>query len=308
MFIINAAVGTVIGGTTPGARNVISGNDRYGVISSGFGTAGTQVLGNYIGTDVTGTIDLGNTAGGVLLTEGSPNSVVGGTVAGARNVISGNDGDGVLISGTTGAKVRGNFIGTDKTGTADLGNSLNGIRIDSSAHNSVIGGTVAGSRNIISGNDQNGIAILDAGTTGNKVLGNRIFANGGLGIDVNADGVTANDLDDADTGANDLLNFPVLTTVRLTATGDLRIIGSINTESNKTLRIEFFANTAPDGSGFGEGQRYLGFVLVQTLGGHTANFSTLLDVAGLQPGQFVTATATDQVGNTSEFSLGLAVI
>ena len=83
--------------------------------------------------------------------------------------------------------------------------------------------------------------------------------------------------------------------------------GSINTEPGKTIRIEFFSSPSPDGSGAGEGRRFLGFVLVQTLAGNDASFSTLLSAPGVLPGQVITATATDQDANTSEFSLALLV-
>ena len=88
----------------------------------------------------------------------------------------------------------------------------------------------------------------------------------------------------------------------------LRVTGSINTELNKILRIEFFASPAPDASNHGEGDKYLGFVLVQTLAGNTVNFTQTLSSSGVLPGQVITATATDQAGNTSEFSLALLVV
>ncbi len=168
-----------------------------------------------------------------------------------------------------------------------------------------VGGTEAGAGNVIANNGLSGVRIVIG--TGNSIQRNRIFDNGGLGIELGADGVTANDGNDPDAGANDLLNFPELTLARITATG-LRVTGSINTELNKTLRIEFFASPTPDGSNFGEGQRYLGFILLQTLASNTVNFSTTLAVSGVLPGQVVTATATDQAGNTSEFSLALLVV
>jgi hypothetical protein len=119
--------------------------------------------------------------------------------------------------------------------------------------------------------------------------------------------VTPNDLDDPDPGANNLFNYPVLDAARLTPAG-LRVRGSINTETNKTVRIEFFAGPEADLSGHGEGKRFLGFVTVSTGSGNDASFSVLLPPAGVLAGHVITATATDELGNTSEFSAALAVI
>ena len=112
MVINQGADNNVIGGTAAGARNVISGNDGNGVTIQGTGTSGNRVVGNFIGTDVTGAVDLGNLSDGVSLSGGASGNFVGGTAPGSRNVISGNGADGVEIigDGTTGNTVQGNFI------------------------------------------------------------------------------------------------------------------------------------------------------------------------------------------------------
>ena len=149
---------------------------------TGVGTSGNVTVGNYIGTDVTGTQSIGNTWTGVLIWQDASNNVVGGTISGAGNVISGNfypihpggsgTGVGVSIDGpsSNGNIVQGNFIGTDLTGTLDLGNSI-GVYISGGSSNNIIGGITAEARNIISGNDSVG-AIISG--TGNVVLGNYI--------------------------------------------------------------------------------------------------------------------------------------
>ncbi len=170
-----------IGGTTIAARNIISGNNIFGHgVSISFSIpgngSGNEVLGNFIGTDVIGTADLGNSLTGVLI--GTANNTVGGTSAGARNIISGN-GSGISIgsSSATGNAVQGNYIGTDVNGTASVGNTYDGIIIG--APNNTIGGTTAVARNIISGNNNNGVAIGGSVGTGNVLQGNYI------GTDVN---------------------------------------------------------------------------------------------------------------------------
>ena len=164
----------LIGGLTPGARNVISGNDGDGVFIRG---AGSKLQGNYIGTDITGNLALGNTGNGVVAGE---NAVIGGTVPEARNIISANGNFGNVVLGLnssgSAATVQGNYIGTDVTGTRALGGSAAGINILSNNH--VIGGLVAGARNVISGNEI-GIQVggFFSGTVGNVIQGNYIGLN-----------------------------------------------------------------------------------------------------------------------------------
>ena len=196
-----------IGGTAASARNVISGNSGDGVqIVGGLGTTGNEILGNYIGTDKNGSNALGNSEKGVLIFGVSDNTV-GGTEAGARNVISGNDQDGIQISGNasvgiaTGNKVLGNFIGTNVTGNAGLGNSGDGVDI-SNAEDSTIGGTVTAARNIISGNGGDGVVLFGTDATGNKVQGNFIGtgANGTTPLG-NDDGVAISSASDSTIGS-----------------------------------------------------------------------------------------------------------
>jgi hypothetical protein len=173
---ISSAPDTTIGGTEAGTGNLISGNTGFGI--NIFGLANRNVAqGNLIGTDITGTQALGNQAGGVIIDLSASNNRIGGTTADARNVISGNGNAGIIISeGTTGNVVQGNYIGTNASGTHALGNQT-GVLIRQGASNSMIGGTVAGARNIISGNQGDGIRILgdpSFGTTGNVVQGNYI--------------------------------------------------------------------------------------------------------------------------------------
>ena len=299
---INGAPNNVIGGTVAGARNVISGSTTNdGVEINGSAASGNLVQGNFIGTDASGTTDLGNDVDGVRIT-GAPGNTIGGTASGARNVISGNDDDGVEINGNaaSGNLVQGNFIGTNAAGTGALGNNAHGVHVSSSAPNNTIGG--AGAGNVIAFNGGDGIFI--ASGTRNRIQENSIFSNTGLGIDLGPNGVTSNDPGDPDTGANNLQNFPVLTSV-FSGFGTTFIQGSIDsttTNSAYPVRIEFFYSPSCDPSGNGEGQTFFGSTSVSAPG----SFSVTLPVP-VPSGQVVTATATDDNGNTSEFSTCVTV-
>ena len=178
----------IIGGTTTADRNVISGNNGNGIniLSS---ATGTTVLGNFIGTNSTGSAAVPNTSGGVNL--GTSNNVVGGLTAAARNVISGNGvpGSGVYAFGVgvfgtiTGNQIQGNFIGLNASGTAAIANTGIGVQIGTAASATLVGGTAAGAGNVISGNGfGNPVTGNDTGlsmfqTTGNTVQGNFIGTN-----------------------------------------------------------------------------------------------------------------------------------
>jgi len=162
LFRISAGTKNTIGGTVAGARNVISGNQNSGI---GISTVGNLVEGNFIGTDVTGTIALGNQLSGVSV--GAANCTVGGTATGAGNVISGNP-DGIDILDTSNL-IQGNLIGTDATGTKAMGNHMFGVNIGSI--NCTLGGTTAGAGNVISGNQSFGVQVTGSN---NLVQGNLI--------------------------------------------------------------------------------------------------------------------------------------
>ena len=131
---------------------------------------GNIIEGNYIGTDVTGTLDRGNFDGGVRIWD-TPNNRIGGTTPAARNVISANQGGcvGILLPGAIGTEISGNYIGTDATGTAALGNSVWGVLMYEGTSNNTIG-----PGNVISANSGAGIEINGVGVTGNLILGNFI--------------------------------------------------------------------------------------------------------------------------------------
>ncbi|HTO48732.1 MAG TPA: DUF4347 domain-containing protein, partial [Burkholderiales bacterium] len=296
-----ASAGNTIGGLTTADRNVVSGNDSDGIM---LGAGGNTVMGNYVGTDATGTFAIANSEDGIWVNAASGNTI-GGSSAGARNVISGNAWSGIDLSGGGSNNViRGNYIGPNAAGAGAIGNVSQGVYIHDGTGTQV-GGTNAGDGNVISGNGGRGVEV-DSGN-GDSILGNSIFANGGLGIDLSlvpgGDGVTADDPPaalDGDTGPDNLQNFPVLTSVTTSS-----VTGTLNSSASATFRIELFASAAPDPSGNGEGQVYLGSVSVTTNAAGTASFTTPVALA---LGQWVTATATNSAtGDSSEFSAAVPV-
>ena len=185
VVINSGSSGNTVGGTAANAGNVISGNGGPGIQVSVAGGAvdGITIQGNRIGTNKLGTLAVANGTGGILVisnltTQLVTNLLIGGTAAGAGNIISGNTAAGVRLSGVgvQGAVVQGNYIGTNKDGTGAVGNQT-GVQIDSGATGNTIGGTTAGARNVISGNAVDGVLITGSGTTRNVILGNYIGTN-----------------------------------------------------------------------------------------------------------------------------------
>lgn len=307
VFVSARASGTLVGGltSTPGTPpgNLISGGSVGVVIALG-GNNATTVQGNLIGTDASGTSVIGNAFDGIQIF--GAGNVIGGTNVMARNVISGSGRHGISL-GTDNEVVQdnliqGNFIGTDITGMQLLGNAGDGVFVTVSTNNTIGGQVTApGSPpgNVIAGNSGNGVTIGSGQVVGASVLGNSIYSNGALGIDLNQNGVTLNDVGDPDTGPNNLQNYPIINTVTI-ANNSATIMGSLNSTANTTFRLEFFSNTTDDASGFGEGATFLGFTNVTTNATGDVSYSVTFPVAS--SARVITATATDSAGNTSEFS------
>ena len=179
VFIADGASRNTVGGSSSGSANVISGNTFDGVYLDGSGTSNNVVLGNLIGTNISGTAPLGNRTG-VFIGGGASGNTVGGTTSGFANVISGNTADGVYLgdNGTSNNVVQGNLIGTDITGTASLANDLAGVGIGAGATENTVGGTTSGAANVISGNTSgDGVYLDGSGTSNNVVQGNLIGTN-----------------------------------------------------------------------------------------------------------------------------------
>ena len=307
------ASGNIIGGPSASERNIISSNghlsgERNPVGANVFieGTNNT-LQGNYIGVNAAGSQSAGNTPDGVEIT-GSFHRIIGNVISG-HNYVSPSLSQrpaGILIHGgneTHDLVIQGNRIGTDASGLNPIPNQI-GIRVanflfNSYPHAILIGGLQPGQANIIAFNAMDGI-VIDPGSTGIRISRNSIHSNGELGIDLNNDGVTLNDPGDTDTGANNRQNFPVIQTVTGTATSTV-VSGIIDTPNPATVTLEFFSNDAADPSGYGEGQRF------EASATPSANGSFTVTLRGGLAGKFITATATDVNGNTSEFSLAVQV-
>jgi CSLREA domain-containing protein len=296
-----AGSGNTIGGTAPGAGNLISGSDDVGVFVPSGTFFNNVIQGNRIGTNAAGLAAIPN-AGGVHAASGS--TTIGGSAAGARNIISGNQFQGIRLdtAGSTGNVVRGNYIGTAIDGISDLGNGAAGIDFTQGSSNNVIGGTLEGEGNVIAFNSR-GIAVLSETSDGNRILGNSIHSNTGLGIELMGPagelGVSPNDDGDLDSGGNNQQNFPVLTSAE---SGSVEVEGTLSSTVSTSYLVEVFASDECDASGNGEGQRPLGWVVVNLDASGEGGFS-FEAFEPIEPGSSITATATSlTTDDTSEFS------
>lgn len=177
------ATGNTIGGDAVGERNVISGNDQYGVSLSGSGTDANTIAGNYIGTDPAGAAAIGNWWEGVRFENGPADNVLGGSTADSGNLISGNESRGVSFDDAgTGNQVAANTIGLDVTGRSPLANDGDGILVFGPATGMTIGGASPDQGNVIGANAGEGIKLN--GTSGVVVRGNFIGVDRGRTVDL----------------------------------------------------------------------------------------------------------------------------
>ncbi len=289
-----------IGGSTLSSRNLISGNSAAGIVIESPSSRGNVVSGNFIGTDFTGAASLGNRTG--LVVSNAFETVCGGTNAAEANVISANAGVGInLAEGSSATRVLGNVIGADATKSIDLGNGGPGITVLGSSLNR-IGGSSPGEGNLIAFNTAGVVVQSEAfPAISNVIRANLIFQNAGPGIDLGADGVTPNDIQDTDAGANGLQNYPILCSAYFGTNHFLTIAGQLNSRPAARFRIEFFTSPHCDVTGHGDGPAALGAVTVTTDLQGNAAFSAQLTSA-VPEHVYVSATATDSANNTSEFS------
>jgi parallel beta-helix repeat protein len=336
-IVLSGGANNVIGGGAPRAGNVISGNVAEGVYISSPGLPpafNTSVIANLIGTNAAGTLALPNTQSGLALINSATFSIW-------NNVISGNGGRGMLVFGSSDISIAGNTIGTNAAGNAALPN-LNGIYLFNSSNISVNGNIISGNtqagiqtdgntsdvsirankigtdfiavgfipngsggivaagssanmrigvlgqENVIAGNIGAGVEVNGLAST--IMIGpDAIYSNTGLPIDLAGDGPTANDAGDGDGGPNQRQNFPVFT-----GPGPGGFVNyTLDSAADQDFTL-FFYTSSPAVNDMGT---FLGSVVVHTdLVGHFAG--TFFTGSGV----WVTTTATDASGNTSELS------
>jgi parallel beta-helix repeat protein len=289
--------GNTIGGLTAASRNVIGGSAGNEISVHALGATSANVIeGNYIGTDSTGFVadpstDDINVSGGVTL--------IGGSAAGAGNVISGAFGYGIAMTGGS-TTVYGNIIGAGPDGVTAVPNDGDGIRIQGSS-NDVIGGDQPGQGNVIAFNSQNGVNVLAGAnaTMKNAIEGNSIYGNTLIGIDLGNDGPTPNG-HDGTAGPNHFQFFPVLDTTVGNDGTTATVTGTMTGPVGATYTIDFYTNATADPTGYGQGQVFQGSEQVTIGSGGSAQVSFS---APTPAGTVWTATATDSVGNSSEFAL-----
>jgi hypothetical protein len=310
-----------IGGTSPAAGNVLAANYfRSAMDISGNGMGSVVIQGNFVGVRSDGSAKLDGPESGSLagIEIGSTrDALIGGVVPGARNVISGltSDGHGILVyGGILGARqveVLGNRIGTDVTGEKEIGNSGTGIFL-SSGRQVTIGAPEPGAENIIAFNRRGGI-YNEAGRR-ISIRANSIFSNNGLGVDLaprgcsyflGCAGITDSDPCDTDDGANELQNFPSLTSAVLDADNVL-IAGTLDSVPGVTYQIDFYF-TEDCARASRSGRLWFGSISLSLGASCSGSFSTSLARPVNRSGSIV-ATATAPDGSTSEFSDCIEVI
>jgi titin len=305
---ITSAANNQVGGTVAGSRNVISANAQEGIFLIGTGTSNNIVQGNYIGSDATGTAGHGNSLEGISLTSATATQI-GGTTAGAGNLVSANNNDAIYLSYSSGTVVQGNLIGTKADGVSALGNLQHGVDIQPGSSNNIVGGITAGAGNVLAfartynGSGYCGVRVRD-GAFNNLISGNSIFSNNGLGIDLSTYGVTQNYPCESGIpagAANAGQNYPVLSNV-YSSLLTTQIRGTLDSGEGKTYALQFFASPMGNATNYVEGQAFLGQTnLTLSALSCSSNFVVSLPVS-VPAGWAVTATATDTNNNTSEFS------
>ena len=300
---IESASTVMIGGTSAADRNVIGSNGQYGVVA--YNNSGVTVIGNYIGTDHTGTVARENGLNGIYFLESTGAEI--GRIGSPNIVTSPSNSGAIWFSGASTGSVVANHMGVAANGTP-LGTPLSGVYANGTTALTVGDGTAAGA-NTIRNSAGGGITVADTAKV--AILANQIFGNTGAGIDLNLNGVTANDNGDGDSGANDLLNFPFINTISANGTTSINYDFDLDvpTAATNGYRIEFFKdNTSGDTNG--EGQTYLGFVDTGAYtSGTNLNFSgTLTTSEAVSVSDIISATATRKTGAssydiTSEFAV-----
>ena len=271
-----------IGGSVPGARNVISASSNVGVSFANAG-AGNRVLGNSIGTDKDEATVLANKVGVELFA--TSGTTVGSAVPPIGNVIAGSTVSGVVLHGGSNSNTfAGNFVGTDRTDTADFGNA-DGLRFDNDGGND----NVIGPTNVFAHSVDRGIEMNTG--TGNRISASTFHDNGNDAIFLNEAANHNQAAPTVDSAVNDV--------------GTVHVDGSLASTLNSTFSVEVFST--PTCTGKPQGRTYLGSTPVTTdeIGHGSFSFSSNVP----SEGDAITATATDTTTHdTSGFSACTTVV
>lgn len=285
----SGAKGNTVGGISSSMANRVAGVTNGAVSIIGAGTNNNVIIGNIFGIKSDGSV-IGNGWGGVQIGQSaSTNSIVGNTIVGFTGV-----GVAIYDSGTVGNTVYQNTIGTNLA-LAKLNSGWAGVGIWGGACKNIIGDKGIG--NLISGS-QIGIVVNDSTSTGNTFRDNRLLLNTNQAIDLGSNGVTANDPLDADTGPNNLQNFPTIS-VGSAAGGNSQVTITLKSAANKSYAVDLYSSGTPSSNGVGAPDVLLTSLSIRTnaLGVATATVSVSKAYSVL------CAIATDSLtGDTSEVS------
>ena len=324
-----------IGGALPGARNLISGNTGSGINLNGNTTTGNVIQGNFIGVGLDGAVTIPNLGDGITLNS-APSTLIGGTNGGEGNLISGNGKAGILLNGASSQlnQIFGNRIGTDATGTAKLGNALAGVTLTSAISNH-IGSAFPAARNIISGNQQDGI-FFATNSAGNRVQGNfigvSVHGTNALGNGLNGvaiDSASDNLIGGNETGAGNVISGNTNAGVwlfRAAATNNSVQGNFIGTDSagraalrNHTTGVlieapgNLIGGSVPGAGNLISGNGHIGVWLLNTNAHDNAVLGNLIGTAfggtnglgNINAGVGITEAANNQIGGTAAIERNL---
>jgi hypothetical protein len=311
IFLDDSTEFTIIGGTEMMDKNLISGNNR-GIFLSGANCKNNEIYANYIGIAVDGLSALGNNGAGIFLENFTNFNIIGKPEFG--NIITDNSNDeaGIWIDESSNNTIHSNFIGTNASKAERLGNGAIGnisagiILTGNGSKDNKIGGLTENEGNIIAYNSGHGIAFFSDAGEGNSIFSNLIFENEGMAIDLGGDNyINPNDDLDIDLGPNRNQNFPDLISAH-TNSSQIQIEGTLRSIPNTTFYIQYFISSNCDENENGEGKIYLGLDYVTTNSLGIGNINSNLK-KNVEPGNQISALATDASNNTSEFSTCVVV-
>lgn len=309
IYITNGASSNLIGGSNPADKNIIGGDSPVHILISQTGTDSNQVAGNNVGLGLDNSTTYPSTFG-IGVADGAMYNVVGGGMPNEGNNISSADSVAVYIYGSNQNRIFGNRIGVlpndSPANVAGAGIFLQG------ADNTQIGGLLVGtdSANVIANCGKAGVDVgtqpLFNSSYGNAIIGNSIYNNGELGIDIDADDLIEPIDTNQTLGNNGDIDMPVIVDAWTCGDGNTHIgFKFFSNNALGTYRVEFYENSTPDGSGYGEGEVFLGDFPFMPGTNHDTIYIDLGQA--LTVGTNVTATVTGTLWNTSEFSLNYAI-